>query len=329
MKQLIFISIFFLFFVICLKSQSYAPAQGFEGTTAISNDSSIFIDWAKDAEITRGFSDIAFPENGYVDFGIKENATGKADGNPNVVSLGDGGFAILTFNSPIVNGKGFDFAVFENGFFENDTSEFAFLELAFVEVSTDGIDYIRFPAVSELQNETQIGSFENINARYIHNFAGKYTMFYGTPFDLEDIAESVAGTSVNLNEINYIKIIDVIGATNNEYANYDSKGNIINDPYPTAFASGGFDLDAVGVINNKANERFEGEIEISPNPVSDFLFFKSNISEINKVEIYSVSGKLIFSANKTGNIDVGKLKKGVYILKISGNKKCSSAVFFK
>ena len=30
--------------------------------------------------------------------------------------VGDGGSAILTFDTPIANGPGFDFAVFENGF---------------------------------------------------------------------------------------------------------------------------------------------------------------------------------------------------------------------
>ncbi|MCF6366267.1 MAG: T9SS type A sorting domain-containing protein [Bacteroidales bacterium] len=329
MKQLISISLFIFFFCSPGKSQSFAPASGFEGTTAIYKDSTIFIDWATETKITRGYQDIAFPENGYVDYGTVGNATGKADGNPNVVSLGDGGSAILKFNFPIVNGDDYDFAVFENGFFENDTSELAFLELAFVEVSTDGIEFVRFPAISEIQTYTQTGSFEKINARYIHNLAGKYTMFYGTPFNLDDIEDLTDGTSVNTNEINYIKIIDVIGSISDNLASHDSKGNIINDPYPTAFASGGFDLDAVGVINNQSNIKFTEDIVIVPNPVRDFLNFRSNISKINKVEVFSVTGKLIISTDKNNNIDVRKLRKGVYILKVSRNEKCSSAVFFK
>ena len=54
-------------------------------------------------------------------------ALGKADDAP--VSLGDGGYAVVTFDKPITNGPGYDFAVFENGL--NDS----FLELAFVVVS--------------------------------------------------------------------------------------------------------------------------------------------------------------------------------------------------
>ena len=46
-----------------------------------------------------------------------------------------------------------------------------------------------------------------------------------------------------------IKIIDVVGSINESFATYDINGKPINDPYPTAFATGGFDLDAIGVIN--------------------------------------------------------------------------------
>jgi len=329
LKNTFFIIFIFFIFSFSGKSQSYAPAAGFSGSTAIQKDSSIFIDWAKDAEIIRGYQNITFPENGFVDYGTFENATGKADGNPNVISLGDGGIAILTFNSPITNGEGFDFAVFENGFFENNNSELAFLELAFVEVSTDGIEYIRFPAVSEVQTETQTGSFENINAGYIHNLAGKYTMLYGTPFDLKELTGLVQGTSVNLNKINYIRIIDVTGTIDEEFASYDSKGNKVNDPYPTAFASGGFDLDAVGIINNEQNTKSDNELIISPNPINDFLNFKTNISEVERVEIFSITGELLISTNKTFNIDVTGLEKGVYILRIFGDEKSYSGLFLK
>lgn len=318
-----------LFFSITGESQSYAPSAEFPGSTAIFKDSAIFIDWANEVEITRAYQNIAFPEIGFVEYGTGKNAIGIADGNPNVVSLGDGGSAVLHFNNSIVNGEGFDFAVFENGFFETNTSELAFLELAFVEVSTDGIEFVRFPAVSEIQTETQIGSFENINARYINNFAGKYTMFYGTPFNLDDIADLVAGTSVNINDINYVKIIDVVGTIDDEFADYDSEGNKVNDPYPTAFASGGFDLDAVGVINNIHNADFSNGLLISPNPVKDILKYQTTISNIETLEVFSIDGKLLISTEKDIDIDVRGLKTGVYIIKVSGKNESDSALFFK
>lgn len=328
MKRIFFI-IIIIFSSIIGKAQSFAPGAGFDGSTAVYKDSSIFIDWANSAEIFTSYMNIAFPENGYVSYGTDTCATGVADGNPNVVSMGDGGSAVLKFNYPVVNGNGFDFAVFENGFFENDTSELAFLELAFVEVSTDGFEYIRFPAISELQTETQIGSFENINARYIHNFAGKYIMYYGTPFDLDELLNLTSGTTVDLYQINYIKIIDIIGTIDNEFASYDSEGNKTNDPYPTAFSSGGFDLDAVGVINNETNTKFENELLISPNPVKDILLFKTSISDIKRIDIFSFDGKLQISANKNSNINTEKLKPGIYILRVSGNTETYAKKFVK
>ncbi len=328
MKKLFYILII-LTYAITGYAQSFAPAVGFEGSTAIYKDSSIFIDWASEVEIFRRYKNIAFPENGIVDYGTNSNALGKAKGNPNVVSLGDGGIAILSFNSSIVNGEGYDFAVFENGFFKNDTSELAFLELAFVEVSTDGIEYVRFPAISELQTETQIGSYENINARYIHNFAGKYTMFYGTPFNLDDIANLTIGTSVNINEINYVKIIDVVGTIDEEFSTFDSNGKKVNDPYPTAFISGGFDLDAVGVINNEINTTPSNDISISPNPVNNFISVQTNINNIEKIEIFSVNGKLLILTNNKNNIDIQSLQRGIYILRLEGEGKSFVTKFIK
>jgi hypothetical protein len=312
-----------------VKGQSFPPGAGFSGSTAIHCDSSVFTDWAVTSTITRGYQNITNPDNGFTEFGEINNAIGKADGNSGVISLGDGGSAVLTFHFPIVNGEGFDFAVFENGFFPDNTSELAFLELAFVEVSTDGIEYVRFPSVSEIQTQTQINAYENINARMISNLAGKYTVFYGTPFDLEDITELIDETSVDPNNINYIKIIDVIGCINDNSASYDSEGNIINDPFPTPFASGGFDLDAVGVINNTMNNYDQSELFIIQNPVNNRLIFQSDLEHIEMIEIISFSGQSIKSYYSNMDIDVGFLKHGLYFLKITSNSKSYTKKFMK
>jgi len=329
MQNILSILILLFFSITIGKTQTFAPASRYKGTNAIYKDSSIFIDWAKKAELFRGYNNIEFPENGFTEYGTNIDAIGKSDGNPNVVSLGDGGSAILTFNSPITNGKGYDFAVFENGFYKDDTSELAFLELAFVEVSTNGIEYIRFPSVSELQTETQIGTFENINARYIHNFAGKYTMFYGTPFDLNEIKNLTIETSVNLNEINYVKIIDVVGTINDEFANYESKGNKVNDPFPTSFSSGGFDLDAVGVINNQTNTNSEIKILVRPNPADEFISIQTKINNIEKVEVLAIDGRLQILTNYKDNINIRNLQKGIYIIRIKGDGKSFLTKFIK
>ncbi|MEM1304738.1 MAG: hypothetical protein AAGG46_07560, partial [Planctomycetota bacterium] len=88
------------------------------------------------------------------------NAIGPADGD--TVSLGDltsaelaagrsPGVIILEFDFAIFDGPGADLAVFENAFdftLSGFPPEFVFAELAFVEVSSNGVDFARFPSIS-------------------------------------------------------------------------------------------------------------------------------------------------------------------------------------
>ncbi|QQR94474.1 MAG: hypothetical protein IPJ93_11675 [Bacteroidota bacterium] len=115
----------------------FAPPASQPGTTAIHKDSSIIVSWATQCSIVRGWQDISNHSLGVCTIGDSTSALGMADGL-DVVSLGDGGMATLTFANPIMNGSGWDFAVFENSFSET------FLELAFVEVSSDGVNFFVF-----------------------------------------------------------------------------------------------------------------------------------------------------------------------------------------
>lgn len=217
----------------------YAPAAGQAGSTAIHMGDPSFVAWATGVEVVRGPMDLSNPGDGDASYGTAGNALGQAVGDSyDVVSLGDGGQATLTFDSPIYNGSGWDFAIFENSF--SDT----FLELAFVEVSSNGSEFFRFPSVSLTQTDTQVGGFGALDATNIHNLAGKYRQGYGTPFDLEGLA-GTAGLDVN--SVGWVRFVDVVGSIDDDYATYDSLGNKINDPWTTPFASSGFDLDAVGV----------------------------------------------------------------------------------
>ncbi len=224
----------------------YAPAAGQTGSTAIHKDSSIIKTWATGIEIARGWVNIAdttfyYDGSNLATFGYPALALGEAEGDSyNAVSLGDGGVATLTFNRIIVNSIGPDFAIFENSF--SDT----YLELAFVEVSSDGNRFVRFPAVSLTQTETQVGGFGTIEPTNIHNLAGKYRQGFGTPFDLDDLSDS---TGIDLNNIRFVRVIDAVGSISEDYATFDSQGNMVNDPWSTPFSSCGFDLDAVAILN--------------------------------------------------------------------------------
>ena len=124
----------------CCFSQSFEPLPGENGSIAIHKDSSLFIDWAENVVINRGPMYIEDISLGNANFGLESDGIGIADGI--VVSLGDGGTAVTTFTNLVLNGPGYDFAIFENGY-TND-----YLELALVEVSSDGLNTMVLPAKS-------------------------------------------------------------------------------------------------------------------------------------------------------------------------------------
>lgn len=257
--------------VICIAQASaqYAPQVGLLGCDAIHKSDPSIKAWASQCRIQRGFVDIALPSSGYTTLGDSSLALGMADGT--VVSLGDSGVALVQFKQPIYNGPGADFAVFENGFQNPSNLEEAFLELAFVEVSSDGHRFVRFPAYSVTSLDSQIkGSGDYMNARTIHHLAGKYIAQYGTPFDLEVLKDSAA---IDINHITHIRLVDVVGSING-HSSRDVLGRIINDPYPTPFPSGGFDLDAIGAMymySSQIHETNAIQFAYAPNPTRDIL----------------------------------------------------------
>ena len=305
----------FLLFSPSLFAQ-YAPAVGQPGTTAMSKDSSAFVAWATGSSIQRGFQDISDPSLGYADVGDSTAVAGIA--GTTIVSLGDGGTAIVRFLHPIINGPSWDFAVFENSF--SDT----FLELAFVEVSSDGTNFFRFPASSLTDTSEQNAGFGATDAAQLNNLAGKYRALYGTPFDLEELA-GIAGLDVN--DVRYVKIVDVVGSILPQYASYDTAGRAINDPWPTAFGSGGFDLDGVGVIHQNplagiTELSADHNLSMYPNPCAAAGLLTVGLRDqqsVRAVRIYSLQGALVLeSASST--IGASALSKGAYLLEAITDK---------
>ncbi len=205
--------------------------------------------------------------------------------NGDIVSLGDlsqeqinnsviPGEITLVFGDPnqvndpdhIRNMSGWDFVVFENGFSPPDSNDI-FAELGYVEVSSDGVHFARFPSVS-LTKES-VGGYGSIDSSNVHNLAGKHPNSYGecvgTAFDLSDLLDNAAVVSgdVDLNDICYVRIIDIPGsgdfyddAVSNidpnsigDWSNY-SNNHPIFDAWQT-HGSGGFDLEAIGVLNEQ------------------------------------------------------------------------------
>jgi hypothetical protein len=163
------------------------------------------------------------------------NATAIAAGSPP-------GTITLALPQPVKNLSGADFVVFENGVIAR--SDFGgagiggiFGELAYVEVSADGANFVRFPGASA--TTSAVNGYGSIDPTKVRNLAGKHVNGYGdswgTPFDLAE---------VGLSQITHIRLVDIPG--NGSFL--DSTGRPVYDPWPT-FGSGGFDLEAVGAIS--------------------------------------------------------------------------------
>lgn len=191
------------------------------------------------------------------------------------------GYVTLAFGSPdglteegiIRNAGGYDFVVFENGMMSQITTSLGSLqgqllaELAYVEVSSNGQDFARFPSVSLTPART--GSYGTIRMDNVHNLAGKHPNAYGvclgTPFDLDELAghPDVISGKVDPNAIRYVRIVDVPGSgdfpddatmqiapnTGPPWHNYP-ESHPIYDQWPT-WGSGGFDLEAIGLLHEQ------------------------------------------------------------------------------
>jgi hypothetical protein len=183
-------------------------------------------------------------------------------------------------------------------------------------VSNDKINWIRFPSVSLTQTTKQVEPFGYTYPEHISNLAGKYKMPYGVPFDLSELKDSLYYQTT----FQYVRITDVVGSINSALGSKDSKGNMINDPWPTPFASSGFDLDAVGVIHQSAITNVN---HIANNPFCHYnqdiqtLFFAKPLNET--VAILGSSGNLVFQQKISGNqLEVPQnLSKGIYFFNCS------------
>ncbi len=213
------------------------------------------------------------------DFANASNSLGALDRA--IVSLGDlaeeavmdgnePGSITVMFGDPndpndpghIRDHTGYDFAVFENGILSRFSTGDAvsgelFAELAFVEVSSNGTDFVRFPNTSLTEEAMDIVG--TLDPNKVRNLAGVHpntkAISLGTPFDLKDLSHTSAVMDglVDINDIRFVRLVDVPG-----YGGFsDSEGHPIYDP--TGGWTNGFDLDAVGVLHP---QEYAGDINL-------------------------------------------------------------------
>jgi len=73
-----------------------------------------------------------------------------------------------------------------------------------------------------------------------------------------------------------------------------------------------------GITDNANKDAVTG---FYPNPANDIIYFKNDIDTKTPIQIYSVTGKLVYEIMDIGNnsIDISNLKKGVYFLHSQSN----------
>ena len=207
----------------------YAPAAGQVGSTAVPRDAAALVGWAIGYENYQPGSEVDLA------FQVPSNAIGQAEGTTSdAVTLGRGGQITLNFSTPIRDGFGSDFAVYENSFSDS------FLELAYIEVSSDGTNFFRFD--NDSLTDSPVSAFGEVDPTNVHNLAGKYRKGQGTPFDLEDLRD--VSPLLNTAAVTHVRVVDVVG----DGSDFDTSGDVIYDPSPT-MGSAGFDLDGVGVLH--------------------------------------------------------------------------------
>jgi hypothetical protein len=168
-------------------------------------------------------------------------ALGQALGTwDDALSLGNGGRVTMVFAESIADHAGPDLAVFENGFSES------FLELAHIEVSSNGVDFVRFPSLSI--QITPVEAYGTLDPAELVGLAGRFRAGFGQAFDLATLASTfeVQTGRVDLGAIRFVRVLDVVG----DGSVSDAFGNPVYDPTPT-FGPAGFDLEAIAALRSR------------------------------------------------------------------------------
>lgn len=225
---------------------------------------------------------VAFDTNGNLGGGIFQpsNALGSPSGATGVHSLGTGGYLTLGFQTPIVDGPGADFLVGENPFRLGSSSFEAYAEMMFVEVSSDGVHFARFPS-RYFGPPVQPGPFGTAQIGTYLGLAGQTPVLATNPsvdaqdvvdaggdaFDLTDLAAhpAVVANLVDLGFITQVRLVDVESGVAQ-----DSLGMPIFDP-----SAGSADVDCVTAIHQSGTVTGRGptvELDVRPDGTATLRF---------------------------------------------------------
>ena len=84
-------------------------------------------------------------------------------------------------------------------------------------------------------------------------------------------------------------------------------------------------------VNNSSlsiDNVYKEPVKAYPNPVQNTLYI-SGVKGPSKIKVYSVLGQLVMNQSITNTLDVSRLKRGVYYIKISDSEKTTQLNFIK
>ena len=182
-------------------------------------------------------------------------------GSTDTYSLGVGGELVLELGLPAYDGPGTDLLVCENPFYVNGTT-LAYAEAVFVEVSTDGTTFARFPT-RFVGPPGPYSPFQGLVPAWFSGFAGAMPVLVvpatggdpldivsagGDAFDFADLASepAVLSGAVDLDDVRYVKLVDAVAGQA-----HDSQGTLVWDVgFPTLDSA---DIDALVAVHNQGS----------------------------------------------------------------------------
>lgn len=233
-----------------------------------------------------------------------------------ILSLGEDGEIILGFfSTPIIDGNGVDFTVFENVFYVFGNENDPFTETAFVSVSKDGTNFFQFPF-----DATTLQGLAGTKPTFGNENPQNPNVSGGNSFDLQ---------TVGLDTAYFVKLVDT--------------GSSVIDGSMN-FAGGDFDLDAIVAVNfvGQTTEISENNFEPKkvgfklseafPNPTNAQVNFRiEDFQGKGKIFIYNILGEIIFQEDfsQSGNSNFSwnaknlfkqEVSSGTYFLRITNSQ---------
>ena len=202
---------------------------------------------------------------------------GLTQGSTDVCSLGTGGTLTLQMDPAVIDGAGADLMVCENAFYVLGTLQ-SFAEVAFVEVSSDGVHFARL-SCNYTGPDEPLPFFTGIHPARYRGFAGvmpvsahppevdplDVTAAGGDLFDLHELVDDplVQADLLDRDNIRFVRIVDV------------DAGHVVDTAGHTVFDCGvgngsSCDIDAVVGLNTVQNQD-GGRPRVETDLVNGFL----------------------------------------------------------